>query len=251
MEGIGPIDSELSGNGGDYGEGLPSLAEALDRARKTEADLRRTIARQKKLLREKSDLLKEVNHRAKNNLQMAIALLTIQAAAVKDQGVAAALQSAAERLGQLARVHELLYQRGDDLQTIDIGIFLRDVGGALQQAFKRDEIRLHYDVSPLMLEVGRATSAGLIVGEAVLNSYKYAFPGRAPGTIGIICREEGGIVTLAVRDDGAGFPAEQRRDSLGMRLLRALGRSLGGEVRVTSGNGTEVSVSFPAAPAKA
>ena len=250
MEGIGPIESELSAPALGISEGGPSLAEALEEARRTESSLRRTIARQKKALREKSDLLKEVNHRAKNNLQMAIALLSIQASAAQDPGVAAALQAAAERLGHLARVHELLYQRGDDLQAIDIGAFLGDVGRALEEAFKRSEIRLEYDVPPLMLDVGRATSAGLIVGEAVLNSYKYAFRDRRAGTIRIVCREEGGIVTLAVRDDGAGFPAEQRRGSLGMRLLRALGRSLGGETVVTSGDGTEVSVSFPAAAPK-
>ena len=247
MSEIASIDNEPAGLEDDFREAGPSLADELAQARRTEADLRRAIARQKKALREKSDLLKEVNHRAKNNLQMAIALLSIQAGAAQDPGVAAALQGAAERLGHLARVHELLYQRGDDLQAIDIGSFLRDVGGALEVAFKRDEIRLGYEVPALMLDVGRATSAGLIVGEAVLNSYKYAFPGRAPGTIMIVCREESGIVTLAVRDDGAGFAAEQRRGSLGMRLLRALGRSLGGETVVTSGNGTEVSVSFPAA----
>jgi two-component sensor histidine kinase len=230
------------------GEGLEELKAALARARRVEGLLRRKIAQQAEQLQAKSDLLTEVNHRAKNSLQMAMALLAMQAQGAEDGRVASALQAAAERLGYLARVHELLYQRGDDIQEIDIGGFLRDIGAALAEAFRRGEVTLRYDVPALKLDVARATSVALIVGEAVLNAYKYAFPAGAGGTIAIRCREKGGIVFLAVRDDGAGFPAEQRRGSLGMRLLRALGRALGGETAVDSGNGTEVSLSFPLAP---
>ncbi|HEV2817275.1 MAG TPA: sensor histidine kinase [Allosphingosinicella sp.] len=230
------------------GEDVQDLKAALARARRTERLLRRTIARQAEQLQAKSDLLTEVNHRAKNSLQMAMALLSMQALAAEDGRVASALQAAAERLGYLARVHELLYQRGDDIQEIDIGGFLRDIGDALEEAFKRKDVKLRYDVPALKLDVGRGTSVALIVGEAVLNAYKYAFPAGAGGTIEIVCGQEGGIVSLAVRDDGTGFPAEQRRGSLGMRLLRALGRALGGETSVTSGDGTEVAVSFPLAP---
>lgn len=232
----------------DSQDNLQGLEAALELALKTEVLLRRKIEKQEKQLLANSDLLKEVNHRAKNSLQMAMAMLSMQALASDDSRVASALQAAAERLGYLARVHELLYQRGDDIQEIDISSFLRDIGGALEEAFKREEVRLSYDMPPLMLDVGRATSVALIVGEAVLNSYKYAYPAGASGTIEILCREEGETITFAVRDNGAGFPAEQRRGSLGMRLLRALGRSLGGETSVKSGRGTEVSVSFPVTP---
>lgn len=224
----------------------------LDRAGPTEADLRHRIDELEQQLKAKSDLLTEVNHRAKNSLQMAMALLSMQALACEDSRVASALHAAMERLGHLSRVHELLYQRGDDIQEIDISSFLRDIGGALEEAFKREDVELRYEVSPLKLDVGRGTSVALIVGEAVLNSYKYAFPAGASGTITIRCKLEGEAISLVVRDDGGGFPAEQRRGSLGMRLLRALGRSLGGETVVTSGDdGTEVSVSFPSSPPKA
>ncbi|HWT13484.1 MAG TPA: sensor histidine kinase [Allosphingosinicella sp.] len=227
------------------------LRAALDQALGTEAKLRRTIERQARQLREKSDLLTEVNHRAKNNLQMAIALLSMQALSSDDTRVAAALGAASQRLGYLARVHELLYQRGGDAQEIELSGFLRDIGGALEEAFRREEVAVSYRLTPLALEGSRAISVGLIVGEAMLNSYKYAFSAGAPGRIDVSCTREGTMVRLAVTDDGAGFPAEERRGSLGMRLLRALGRSLGGETIVTSGGGTAVVVAFPlSAPAE-
>jgi len=126
--------------------------------------LRERVARLERALEDKTDLLKEVNHRAKNSLQMAMALLSMQALAIDNPTVGAALNAAAERLGHLARVHELLHQRGDDLQQIDISLFLRDIGDALEQAFQRPEVSISYDVPALGLDVGRAINVALMSG---------------------------------------------------------------------------------------
>ncbi|HEX8641555.1 MAG TPA: sensor histidine kinase [Allosphingosinicella sp.] len=231
-----------SAPGGDSEAGLRA---ALAAALQAQAELGSKIERLERQLAEKSDLVKEVNHRAKNNLQMAIGLLSMQALTAEDGRVAAALEGAARRLGYLARVHELLYQRSGDAQEIELSGFLADIGRALEDALERHDIAVTYRVPPLMLDANRAISVGLIVGEAMLNSYKYAFPPDAGGKIEVSCVREDKMVRLAVADDGAGFPAEERRGSLGMRLLRALGRSLGGETEVVSGSGTRVSVDFP------
>lgn len=236
-----------SAAGADRRESERDLRSALDEALKTEATLRLRIERLERQLREKGDLVKEVNHRAKNNLQMAIGLLSMQALAAEDARVASALEAAAQRLGYLARVHELLYQRSGDAQEIELSGFLRDIGRALEDALQRHDIDVSYRVPALTLDANRAISVGLIVGEAMLNSYKYAFAAGSGGSIEVSCLCDNGMVRLAVADDGAGFPAEERRGSLGMRLLRALGRSLGGETLVASGPGTCVSVAFPLA----
>jgi len=227
------------------------LRAALSEALTSEAELRRKVERLERQLAEKSDLVNEVNHRAKNNLQMAIGLLSMQAIAAEDGRVAAALDGAARRLGYLARVHELLYQRSGDAQEIELSGFLGDIGRALEDALQRHDIGVVYRVPPMMLDANRAISVGLIVGEAMLNSYKYAFPEGTAGRIEVSCEQEGDMVRLTVADDGAGFPAEERRGSLGMRLLRALGRSLGGETLVASGAGTQVTLAFPLSAAEA
>lgn len=82
-----------------------------------------------------------------------------------------------------------------------------------------------------------------------MNSFKYAFPSSSRGQIRVICKPDGGSIRLAVLDNGAGFPVAQRRGSLGMRLLRALGRSLGGETLVKTNAGTAVEIIFPMIPA--
>jgi len=202
------------------------------------------VERLESLLEEKTALLHEVNHRAKNSLQMAMAMLSMQALASENDEVAEALRNASTKLGYFARVHELLYERGEDNQRVDVAEFLHNICDGLNKAYQRDGVQIDLRAEPLMLSAAQALNVGLFAGECILNAYKYAFPGAVGGVISVACQRFEGVVELAISDDGAGFPAEQRRGSLGMRLLRALGRALGGETHVESGTGTRVSVTF-------
>lgn len=228
-------------------EQMVELQAALQRALETEAALRAQIEQQQRQLEEKSDLLKEVNHRAKNSLQMAMAMLSMQALSSPEAKVAKALEAASQRLGYLARVHEMLYQRGDDVQEIQLGDFLKEIGDTLAEAYPGLDVTLRYELDEVTLDVSRAVNAALLAGEAMLNSYKYAFRGGRAGTLVIACRSDGHTVHLMIKDDGVGFQSEERRGSLGMRLLRALGRALGGTTEVDGSSGTVVSISFPLA----
>jgi PAS domain S-box-containing protein len=64
------------------------------------------------LLRQRSGLLLEVNHRAKNSIAMAITMLRLQIGRHPNPETAAALEEAIQRLDHLARIHEILYQHG-------------------------------------------------------------------------------------------------------------------------------------------
>lgn len=225
-----------------------SVAEQLSQALQRELDLRNLLSAQNHKLRESSDLLREVNHRAKNNLQMAMAMLAMQALASEDARVSDALNSASRRLGYLARVHELLYQRADDLQRIELRAFLTDIAVELGNAFNRSNIEVTVDIPGITVEPTQAINLALIAGEAMLNSYKYAFPDGRAGTIQVRFIALDGTGFLTVADDGVGFSTERRRGSLGMRLLRALGRALAGETRVEGVDGTKVNVQFPMNP---
>lgn len=217
----------------------------LDAAKLRIAELEALAELQREQLRQKSELLQEVNHRAKNNLQMAMALLSMQALASGDPKIADALHAASRRLGYLAKVHELLYRRGDDLQVIDVADLLREVTSNLQLAFDREDVQVAVDAAPLMLGVDQAMNLVLIVGEALLNSYKYAFPGGRKGQVHVSLEIRDRAAVLQVQDNGIGFSAAERRGSLGMRLLRALGRALGGEAVVDGSDGTRLIVNFP------
>jgi two-component sensor histidine kinase len=242
-------DDQQPDAGGNAVPSIPAAPSPLDVALREKAALERALAMREGELEEARALIHEVNHRAKNSLQMAMAMLSMQALASEDARTREALNGAAQRLGYLARIHELLYKRGDHVQAIEISAFLGDIVDALAGAFQRPDVQVLVLSPPLMLSTAQAINVALIAGEALLNSYKYAFPEGRAGVATVRLSAEGGTARLEISDDGVGFTAEQRRGSLGMRLLRALGRALGGETAVTGTNGTLVSVTFPLEPA--
>jgi len=175
---------------------------------------------------------------------MAMAMLSMQALATDDRKIGDALNAASQRLGYLASLHEMLYRRGDDVQEIEMSDFLREIAETVRQGFGGSDIHLDLDLGQAALPVPQATNCGLFAGEALINAFKYAFP-ETPGRIKLMFRVEHGAAELSVSDDGVGFSVEDRRGSLGMRLLRALARALGGEAEVHGQSGVSVAVRFP------
>lgn len=213
------------------------------------AELRAVVGQQEALLAQRAALLDEVNHRAKNNLQLAIAMLDMQARGHDDARVSDALGDAIRRLGQLARVHEMLYRHATDAQTVDVAAYLGELCATLQAANDHRGLHIFADCAPLTLDSGRAISLALIAGEAVINAIKHAFPDDRDGQIGVTLARAREGWRLTIADDGVGAPpapnpAEPGKGSRGMRLMRALARTVGGTVAMEGGSGTCVIVDF-------
>lgn len=200
---------------------------------------------------EKEALIKEVHHRVKNNLQVMISLLALQAAQVSDDRSASALQDAAERIRTMALVHEHLYG-SRDLARVDVTEYLRELTTGLLGVFgQREGITVEVRAGDVRLGVDAAIPAGLIISELVTNALKYAFPGGRAGRVIVGVTAEpatgGRELTLSVSDDGVGLPAEldpQRAHTLGLRLVHILAKQLGGAVQVEREGGTRFAIRF-------
>jgi two-component sensor histidine kinase len=90
---------------------------------------------------------------------------------------------------------------------------------------------------------------GLIVGEALTNSFKYAFPNERNGQICISMRgQNNGLMLLQIEDDGVGIQVERRSGALGLGLIERFAQQVRGEVtfsRRSDDTGTVVRVAFP------
>jgi two-component sensor histidine kinase len=202
-------------------------------------------------LQEKEVLLREIHHRVKNNLQVISSLLNLQVSKEASPTTRRGLLESQSRIQSMALVHQLLYE-SRDLGHIDFTEYLRTLAVRLLGTYNVGPQRIDVRVEgePLLLEIDRAISCGLIVNELVANAIEHAFPDERRGHISINVQRDGAQVVLTVRDDGVGIPPQltlEHVQSFGLQIARTLTMQIDGKIDVRREAGTFVQIMFPAA----
>ena len=202
-------------------------------------------------LEEKEVLLREIHHRVKNNLQLISGLLDMTRMSSRDESTNTILTDMMLKIQTMAQIHTRLYE-SKQFGKICLSAQIRDQIDGLSNIYsgKGHEIFCEVNSTDVFLPVDRAIPCALAVNEILSNAYKHAFTGRKKGNIRISAVQENGRISITVRDDGTGLPAQfdiNRTDSLGIQLIRTLVQhQLKGSLTITSGKGTEVRMEFPA-----
>ena len=188
-------------------------------------------------------LLRELQHRIKNNFQIILASISLQKRRSKDDEVQQVLDHVANRITAISLAHDQLAPR-DNIHAVDVATYLRALCASIEQQIDNVVVELHAD--EIDLSIDRAVPLGLIINEAATNSAKHAF-GDEGGRIGV--RLQTGIgygeARLTVSDNGSGIE-NPRPDGSGLGLITSLARQIGGEVeQESSERGTSISVTFP------
>jgi two-component sensor histidine kinase len=219
------------------GDALSEMAEGIqDRDRR----LRENVEM-------KTTLIKEIHHRVKNNLQIVMSLLSIQANQVKDPGAKDALVHAQTRINALALVHRILNEL-EDQSFLDIKQLLEELSHQIAGGMSNERVRVEVDVPSRVVSGSIAVALALFTVEALTNIFKHAFPREREGVIRVTMTDAGGgKLRLAIADDGIGFPMDATGKSVGSRLIKTFGLQLGGVSSVHSepGRGTVVDLVFP------
>ena len=197
-------------------------------------------------LREKVTLLRELQHRVKNNLQMITALIRMEARQLPEAGER--FDRLAGRVEALSLLYETLSEQAD-VEDIDLGVYLSQVAAAVMRAHGVEGIRLDLKVDTWPVSVNVAMPTGLVVNELLTNALKHAFKGREGGIIKLhaLVDDDGCVVT--VEDDGVGLPigAEwpQPRKLIAL-IVQSLTQNAGAQVDVhsTPGKGLRVTIRF-------
>ena len=221
-------------------EGVVRVAQNVTERHRAEAQLRQSLA-------EKEALLKEVHHRVKNNLQIISSLLNLQEGELEDELTARRFRESQNRIRSMALIHELLY-RSEDLTRIDFSEYLDQLVHQVVRSYgpAGQAVRPELSIEPEPMSLDHAIPCGLIVTELVANAVEHAFP-EHHGVVAVSFRTENGRHRLTVADDGIGMPPEidpERGESLGLRLVAALARQLGGELEFAVDQGTEFSITY-------
>ncbi len=158
-------------------------------------------------LQEKEVMLKEIQHRVRNNLQIVSSLLNMQSSGlnlVQDPKALQVLEASQQRVAAMGRIHDLLYG-GEQVGRIDLAAYVRELAGTVISPFASEAIRIRprFDLEAVPLSMRQAVPCGLILNELITNVFKYA----------ILTKQLSGTLELDAQH-GASFKLQFRRDDL-------------------------------------
>ncbi len=212
------------------------------------------------LLKEKELILKEVNHRIKNNMNTIHSLLFLQSNILKDPAGIDALNDAASRVQSMAVLYDKLY-RSRDFQKISVMYYLPPLIDEIAANFPISKsVKIEKNIEDFILHAKTLQSLGIIINELLTNIMKYAFTGRDDRKITVeafIKRAESNsalaetrtdsTVCITVQDNGIGIPDSvdfENSTGFGLQLVWMLTQELKGNIQIERGNGTKIILEF-------
>jgi two-component sensor histidine kinase len=209
-------------------EALRNLMESLIKAERT-----------------KDVLLRELDHRAKNNMMSMASVLRLQARAASNFETKEALRSSASRIQVMANVHDHLAPSSPD-RSVNMKLYLEELCKNIEEMRARSGVVIKSQTDETVLPEKQALPLAFIVNELVTNSLKYAFPDSRNGIV-LVDLKRDGDVTLSVGDNGIGRDRDVK-PGVGTRLVSVMVDQLGATVRYENANpGCRVTVRIPSA----
>jgi two-component sensor histidine kinase len=163
-------------------------------------------------------LLREMQHRMKNNFQMILAMISLRRASFETEQARALISRIADAITAMSLAHDQLSAPGEE--EVAAVSYLKALCGRIERSFENTTIEVTGDELRVSLE--QAVPIGLIVNELVTNSAKHAFgPSGGAIRVKLASSSSRGLATLAVSDNGKGL-LESPRSGNGLKLIRAL-----------------------------
>jgi len=205
----------------------------------------------KNIIHEKEQLLKEVHHRVKNNMQVIISLISLQASRQSDDKLRDILNECQNRVRTMALVHEKLYS-SDNFTSININSYIKTLVPMLMTSYRVDKSKIKVDIEALDTFFGLNTAIPLaqLVNEILSNVFKHAFAKGSGGGVKISLTPDNSKenrFVLTISDNGAGLPSGvtfPHGGNLGFQLIDALSKQLKGKISFANGEGVKIQVAF-------
>jgi len=202
----------------------------------------------KEALNSRDMLLKEVHHRVKNNLQMIISIINLEASHSCHEEQLEVFEDLIHRIEAVSLIHEKLYTSGSN-NLVHSADYIRELIEHLISSVSPDDIQVVYELEDIELGVDRIIVLGLIINELVTNSAKYAFSKPGSHLLFASLFEKEGEIEAVISDNGPGLPEDfdlERCNSLGFRMIHVLAAQLEGSVEMRNApEGFSVFIRFP------
>lgn len=200
------------------------------------------------LLLEKQLLLREVQHRIKNNMSMMSALLHLKAGSVTDEESRQGLEDTSLRFDAMMLLYDELYT-GPDPDALSLRAYIPELVNRILRAVPtQSAITADTTVPDVLLPAKVLTNLGIFTAEILTNALKHAFPQGRPGSIRVSAVVSDSHLTYTVEDDGIGLPEEReiaRGRGLGFTLITTLAEQLQGDLTISRRSGTTFRLVMP------
>ncbi len=220
--------------------GFFGISKDITELKKVQEELSRTV-------REKENLVMEMNHRVKNNLLLISSFLQLKAGAAADSSLIASIQ---QQIETIRIVHEMLYKT-DDVTSIGFKDYSDRLLRRIFSAVSPVRVKFENRAKDIALPVRQAVPLGLIMNEIGTNAIKHGFPGVKDPVFSVyfdfLDAEQEYSLTLS--NSGRAFPEDitfDRPETLGLRLVSALAEQLNGKVSLKRQPYPVFSIRFPA-----
>ncbi|POR05322.1 hypothetical protein AU468_01180 [Alkalispirochaeta sphaeroplastigenens] len=217
-------------------------------------DIQHDVSADQEELETRDLLLKEVQHRVKNNLATVVSLLSLQATQQEDSSVTGALEDARRRIEAVLTVYESLHQESSS-EEVRLSRYLEEIVRKLRDSFDSSlAFSFHWDQREITVDSSTAIALGMIVNELLTNAVKHAFPrqDQTQGTVDVFLEtpEPGETHLLRVRNNGAPLPDHLEPggagSGLGLTLVQSLARKVRGALAIHREEDPCFAITFPA-----
>ncbi len=195
-------------------------------------------------------LLREVNHRVKNNLAAIIGLLYAQQNRPEVKGQLA-YQNIIKELVHwttgLSIAHQML--SNSDWAPVRLDDLTGQIAQSSFQTLPRGQVMVQIQPCRVRVSPDQAHTLALVLNELALNVVKHTLSRRESCSVQVHIGEDGNEAVLIWRDDGPGYPdpvLQRTKSSVGMEIVRNLvARNLRGQLTLCNDGGAVAEVRFP------
>jgi two-component sensor histidine kinase len=197
---------------------------------------------------EEQQVLKQLHHRVKNNLQVICSLLRLQSHYISEESTRAMFKESEQRVRSLAMIHERFCNTADQ-SAVQFDEYAEDLVNELVKSYchGHKDVTKDLHLEKVRLPIEQAVPCGLVLNELVTNALKYGQPDEGALYLGVTLRSSENVIELKVVDRGPGIGRGvnfEAPETLGLRVVQALTRQLGATLSVETTNGTEIGVRF-------
>ncbi|EQA36919.1 histidine kinase [Leptospira inadai serovar Lyme str. 10] len=197
-------------------------------------------------VQEKDELIKEIHHRVRNNLQVLSGLADIHR---DSSAVASGHQPYLDfqnRIIAISEVHNCLYKT-ENYREIDFSQIIREISSNLSEKYGKGIVEVVEPQRKIFLPIESAVPCAMIANELISNAIRHGSDRSNNARVSVEIQKEGGLYRLSVVDWGAGMSDDrlwQNPTTTGFTLIQILTKQLKASLKILKDNGTKAILEF-------